>query len=146
MTLFPRTMVVSETYAMTDEDGTRYEWDVTRGHKLAEERGADPFAFHPAEHAITPQHIRRRYPDLNERYAATLSDDDLARPLLFLPFKGKHLLVDSWHRLFRCVTAPAGKAPFRLPAYLLTESEAEQILLARVPAATLVQRKDDPFR
>jgi len=149
MTLFPRTVVVSETYVMTDEEGTHYEWDVTLGHRLAEERGADLFAFHPAEHAVTPEHIRRRYPDLNEEYAATLRDDDLARPLLFLPFKGKHLLVDGWHRLFRSVTAPAGEALFPLPAYLLTEDEAQRILLDRVPAvpaATRAHRKEDPIR
>jgi len=148
MTLFPRTIVLSETYAMTDEDGARYEWDVTLGRRLAEKRGAEPQAFCPAQHAITPEHIRRRYPELNEDYARTLTLDDLFRPLLFLPFKGKHLLVDGWHRLFRCVTAPPGQAPLCLPAYLLTQDEAEQVLRDRMPGAEhpiAARRKEDPL-
>lgn len=145
--LFPLTLLISETYAMTDEDGTRYVWDVAQGRSLAEARGADPFAFHPAEHGITPEHIRARYPDLDERYASTLTDDDLARPLLFLPFWGKHLLVDGWHRLWRCITAPPGEAPSRLPAYVLTEAESDEILVSRVPSAMAsVQQTEGPTR
>jgi hypothetical protein len=136
MALFPHTIVFSEMYAMTDEDGTRYEWDVALGRRLVEARYADSQDFCPAEHAITPEHIRARCPELDEGYAATLTGDDLARPLLFLPFRGRHLLlIDGWHRLFRCVTAPPGEAPSCLPAYLLTEDEARQILLSRMPAA-----------
>ena len=127
MTRFPRELVVSETYQMTDEDGTRYEWDVSLGRRLAQERGADVLPFCPAEHAITPEHLRERYPDLDEAYANALSAADLARPLLFVPFQGRHLLVDGWHRLFRAVTAGVPE----LPAYLLTETEADAILRQR---------------
>ena len=143
MTLFPWTIVLSQTYVLTDEDGTRSEWDVTLGLRLAERRGAHLLAFRPAEHGITAAHIRLRYPDLNEGYASALTLDDLARPLLFLPFKGKHLLVDGWHRLFRCVTATEGQAPACLPAYLLTEAEAEQIRLDGVPGVTAPIDTDD---
>ena len=54
--------------------------------------------------------------------------------------------MDGWHRLFRSVTQ--GDPALTLPAYLLTEDEAEQILLDRMPGAALplTPRKEDPFQ
>jgi hypothetical protein len=53
----------------------------------------------------------------------------LTKPVIFLPFKGEHLLIDGWHRLYRAVTEGVGT----LPCHILTEAEAREILASRKP-------------
>ncbi len=97
VTLLPEESFRDEVYRMTDADGSTYQWNVALGRQLAQKRG-EVTTFCPAEFGITTQHIRQRYPELDESYAMTCP---LARPLLFAPFKGVSQLIDGWHRLVR---------------------------------------------
>lgn len=125
VSLLPEESFRDEVYHMTDADGSTYQWNVALGRQLAQKRGK-VIAFYPAEFGITTEHIRGRYPELDEAYAMTCP---LARPLLFVPFKGVSQLIDGWHRLFKAVVLGV----LELPAYLLTEQEAEAALIGRTP-------------
>ncbi len=81
-------------------------------------------AFSPGEYGITAEHIRSRYPGFEMDHAVGA---DLSKPVIFLPFKGEHLLVDGWHRLYRAVT----ESVETLPCYILTEEEAGVVLASR---------------
>ena len=124
--LFLVSQLRKETFGMT-LDGTWYKWDVTRACELLDARQAPVEPFRPADFAITPEHIRERYPDLDIGHASQLTDEDLERPLLLVPLRGRHQLIDGWHRLYRAVTAGIAE----LPARVLTDEEAQAVLMER---------------
>jgi hypothetical protein len=111
------------------EDGTTYHWNASEGRRLAERRG-EVLAFRPADFGIDLAHIRSRYQGLDEAYALFT---DLSEPLLFAPFKGRDLLLDGWHRLFKAVALGVEM----LPAYQLTQEEADSVLLGTTPAGAI---------
>ena len=113
-----------ETFAAT-VDGCWYQWDVTRANQLLDARNAPIEGFRASDFDISPEHLRERYPDLDIGYARQLTDEDLQRPLLFLPFGGKHQLIDGWHRLYKAVTSGIDTLPVRV----LTDAEAAQVLV-----------------
>ena len=117
-----------ETFAAT-VDGCWYRWDVTRANELLDARNAPVEEFRPSDWDISPEHLLERYPDLDIGYARQLTDEDLRRPLLFLPFEGKHQLIDGWHRLYKAVTS--GREI--LPARALSDEEAQAVLIERRP-------------
>jgi hypothetical protein len=122
-----------EVYAFTDEDGTRAAWNATLGREIAERERSAVHRFNPRENGIDRDHIEERYPDLDWEYAANLGFFALARPLLFVPWKGKAVLIDGWHRLAKCVLMGG----FDIPAYLLTQEQADR---CRVEEATEAPR------
>lgn len=122
----PVTWFRDEVYVMTDADGSTHRWNVTRARQLAQARG-EVITFAPGEFGITAEHIKQRYSELDEAYALTR---DLSQPLLFVPFQGVAQLIDGWHRLHKAVVLGVEQ----LPAYLLTEEEAQATLLDTVPA------------
>jgi hypothetical protein len=123
-----------QVYSMEDTDGTTYYWNATEGRRLAERAGA-VLDFCPADFGIDLAHIRERYHNLNEAYALFT---DLSEPLLFVPFTGQGSdrptahLIDGWHRLFKAVATGVEV----LPAYLLTQEQADNILLGKVSPVT----------
>ena len=105
------------------ETGQTYCWNATEGRRLAKARRADTVTVHPADFGIDVPTIRQMYPDLDEKKAEALPEAALRSPLLFIEHRGKHVLIDGWHRLFRAVSH--GEAC--LPAYILTQEEADRI-------------------
>jgi hypothetical protein len=123
---------LTEVYTFTDEDGTEYLFDVAEGLKRAKKRGR-LLDFSPQECGITAQEIISRYPSIDEARARALPLEALALPILFVPWKGKHLCIDGWHRIFRAVLTGIPV----LPAYLLSPTDTAQIVLSkRLPGQT----------
>jgi len=118
--------LVNETFSFTDQDGVGYVWNVTKALKIIKESPRETVMFAPAEQGVTIEHIRQRYPDIDLEKA---KKTDLSQPLLFIPFQGNSLLVDGWHRLARAVLEGVEE----LPCYLLTEEEADSVLVLLEP-------------
>jgi hypothetical protein len=119
---------LTEVYSFTDEDGTEYLFDVAEGLRRAKVRG-HLLDFSPQECGITAGEIYSRYPDIDEARARALPLVALAVPILFVPWKGKHLCIDGWHRILRAVLTGIPV----LPAYLLSPTDTQQIILSRRP-------------
>jgi hypothetical protein len=130
-----------ETFGATI-DGTWYLWDVTLANELLDKRNAPVERFKPANWDICEEHILERYPDLDVDYARELTDEDMARPMLFIPLGENHQLLDGWHRLYKAVTSGIDT----LPARVLNEQEARKILLDSKPVgnAAQVNRNHEP--
>jgi hypothetical protein len=123
-------IAVCEVYEFTDgEDGRRYLWNATEGRRIAEASGRDIVAVYPEQAGITKENLSTFAPDLDLRRAQALPGAALLVPLLFVPHRGKHVCIDGWHRI--------AKALYQgfpcLPAYVLTEEEAESIRLEELP-------------
>jgi hypothetical protein len=115
-----------QIYSMDDpESEEQWHWNVTEGMRLAEARG-DLQAVSLRELGVTVEMLRRQYYGLNEAYAMTTN---IAKPLLFVPYRGKVQLVDGWHRILRAALTGIDI----LPAYILTPEETEQILVCYLP-------------
>jgi hypothetical protein len=67
---------------------------------------------------------------------------DLSVPLLFVPFAGRHQLVDGWHRLARALIEGETLGLAELPAFLLTQEEADSLLLFRPNGNAKVNRTE----
>jgi len=114
-----------QVYEFRDlEDGKTYAWDATEGVRIAND-GRDYFAVYPAEAGITKETLKVLAPDLDLARALALPAAALLTPVLFVPHRGRHVLIDGWHRVAKAVHQgfPC------LPAYLLTEEEAASIRL-----------------
>jgi hypothetical protein len=105
------------------EDGCTYKWNATEGRRLAEARNAATVAVYPADFGMDKTQILRMYPELDRRKAMALPTVALFSPLLFVEHRGKHVLIDGWHRLYMAVS----KGLPCLPAYILTQAEADAI-------------------
>jgi hypothetical protein len=133
--LLPARSLDDQVFSMDDADsGLTYHWNASEGRRMAERRG-DILDFCPSDFGIDLAHIRERYQKLDEAYAMFT---DLTVPLLFVPFAGSGSsgsdhptaqLIDGWHRLFKAVVTGAEV----LPAYLLTQEEADRILIGKTP-------------
>lgn len=129
-----RTLVVmdllptDQVYSFEDMQGTEWHWNASLGMRLIELVPRETKLFYPSDHGIDLAHLRKRYPDIDESYAAKA---DLSRPILFVPFHdGTSVLVDGWHRLWRAVSEQVEFLPF----YELTPEEANVCLIAQLPA------------
>lgn len=117
--------VEDHIFTYTSMDGWEYNWNVTRARRIAEERDdLQPISLN--DFGFTLAFIRSQYSELNEAYAMTT---DLTKPLLFAPLVDKICLIDGWHRLFRAVSETVDI----LPAYFLTQAEADQALVCALP-------------
>lgn len=114
-----------ETFTF-QHDGHTFVWNVTRAWTTIQEKPRNPDYFRPADQGVTIAHLRQRYPDLDWDYAQTV---DLTRPLLFVPYAGRAQMIDGWHRLARAVLDGVPQ----LPAYLLTQEEADDCLALHQP-------------
>jgi hypothetical protein len=117
-----------EKFEFTHE-GHTFVWNISKAWRLIEGSPRDPDYFRPADQGVTVEHLEERYPSLNWEYAKTT---DLSRPLLFVPYRGQAQMVDGWHRIARAVLEGVEE----LPAYLLTEAEADACLLMHLAPAT----------
>ncbi len=115
-----------ETFSFTDEDGTDYVWSVTQAKEIIAASGVMPEDFNLAGQGISAEHLLARYPSLSVEKAA---EANLSEPVIFIAFKGENLLIDGWHRMYKAVSksAPA------IPCYVLTEEEAEGVLVSKTP-------------
>lgn len=111
-----------QVYSMTDAaTGEQWFWNASAGMRLAEVRG-EMVAISLQELGVTVEMLRQQYPELDEAYALTTN---IARPLLFVPYKGNLQLIDGWHRMFHALVDGRDL----LPAYILTSQEMTQILI-----------------
>ncbi len=86
-----------QVFSTETEEGVQYHWNVTKGLRLARERGV-VHVVSLTQMGVTRERIRAQYDGLNEAYALTT---DLSHPIVFVPLEGKDKLVDGWHRLVR---------------------------------------------
>jgi hypothetical protein len=107
-------------------EGHTYVWNISKAWRLIEETPRPLDYFRPAEQGVTVEHLQERYPSLDWEYAKTT---DLSRPLLFVPFNGKAQLIDGYHRVAKAVLEGIEE----LPAYQLTQDEADECLLLHLP-------------
>lgn len=115
-----------ETFTYHHE-GVTYRWDVSAAWRLLLDKPRPPTLFVPSEQGVDIHHLMDRYRDLNVGYALTC---DITLPLLFVPFQGRHQLLDGWHRLARILIEEETLGSARMPSFLLTEEEAADILLS----------------
>jgi hypothetical protein len=102
------------------EHGVTTLFDVTLGWYILYCLPRETDLISLSQAGIGEAHVRTRYPTLDWTYARTTN---LRVPLLFVPWEGKHLLIDGWHRLAHACL----KGVDELPAYLLTEAERDMI-------------------
>jgi len=120
-------LLLGQVYEFHDaEDGNTYWWHASEGRRLAEARRAEIVSVHLDDMGITPETVLRLCPDLDVRKALRLPGAALLSPLLFVPHRGKHVLIDGLHRLYR---AAVSGMPC-LPAYVLTGDEERRIRLS----------------
>lgn len=115
-----------QVFSTETEEGVQYHWNVTKGLRLARERGVI-HVVSLTQMGVTLEGIRAQYDGLNEAHALTT---DLSHPLVFAPLEGKDKLVDGWHRLFHAAVLGVDE----LPAYILTQEEADNCLLCKLPS------------
>ena len=89
--------LLDQVFSFEDDDGVQYHWSVAEASRRALLRG-QYWTVCLSEIGLTCDSIRARYQDLDEAHALTR---DLSQPLLFVPFRGSHQLIDGWHRLVR---------------------------------------------
>jgi len=119
-------LLVGQVYEFRDaDDGHTYYWNASEGRKLAERRAAEYVTVYLEDLGMTAERILQMYPDLDRRKALAFPGVALLSPILFVPHRGKHVLVDGWHRLYR---AAVSGMPC-LPAYVLTPDEERSIRL-----------------
>lgn len=117
-------LTVVQIYQFHDEaSGETLWWNATEGRLLAEARNAEVVMVYPAECGMDKAQILRMNPDLDKHRALSLPAAALLSPLLFVEHRGKHILIDGWHRLFLAVSCGVPC----LPAYILTQNEADTI-------------------
>jgi len=116
--------LLDQVYSFEDNDGTQYHWSVAEATRRAKVRGAY-WTVSLSEIGLTCESIRARYQDLDEAHALTR---DLNAPLLFVPFKDSHQLIDGWHRLFKAAATGVDV----LPALVLTQEDADASLIVRL--------------
>lgn len=114
-----------QVYSMEHTDGTQYHWSVAQAREKAQARG-EIVTVSLSELGVTPERVVRHYDGLDTEYALTT---DLREPLLFVPFGEKHQLIDGHHRLFKAAVLGVDL----LPAYILTEEEADSCLVCKLP-------------
>jgi hypothetical protein len=115
-----------QVYEFTDsETSLTYHWNATEGRRLAMERGARPFTVNLAEAGITLKNILDFAPELDVEKAKRMNWGALLVPILFVPHGHKHVCIDGWHRIYKALHDGLQV----LPALLLTQKEAGQILL-----------------
>ena len=117
--------LTDQIYSMEDDEGWQWHWSVAEALKYAQTRG-ELFTVSLSEMGITTERIRGQYDGMNETYALTT---DLTQPLLFVPFRDKHQLVDGWNRLFKASVLGVDE----LFAYFLTQEEADDCLVCKLP-------------
>jgi hypothetical protein len=115
-----------QVYEFTDaETGQTYVWNATEGRRIAEARKAEFVPVRLADFGMTPERVLQICPELDVKKALSLPGVALLSPILFVPHRGKHVLIDGHHRLYR---AAVQGFPV-LPAIILTEDEARAIQL-----------------
>jgi hypothetical protein len=117
--------LTDQVYSMEDEEGWQHHWSVSEGRRIAEARG-DLFTVSLSELGVTVERIRRQYDGMDEAYALTT---DLTEPLLFVPFGEKCQLIDGWHRIMKAALLGVDV----MLAYVLTQEEADSILVCKLP-------------
>ncbi len=114
-----------EVFSTEDLQGTQYHWNVTKGRRIAEKRG-EVHIVSLSQMGATIERIREQYDGMNEFYALTT---DLSKPLLFVPMGEEQQLIDGWNRIFHAAFLGVDE----LPAYILTQEEADSCLLCTLP-------------
>lgn len=111
-------------------DGKTYRWNATAGRRLAETRGATIEVVYLKEAGLTAGTLQDFAPDLDWRKVRMLPGEALLVPLLWVPHKAAHVCIDGRHGIAKAIREgyPC------LPAYLLTQEEADAIRMAEAPS------------
>ena len=117
--------LTDQVYSMQDDLGWQWHWSVSEALKRAQTCG-ELFTVSLSEMEITTERIRPQYDGMDEEYAMST---DLTRPLIFVPFREKHQLIDGWNRLFKASVLGVDE----LFAYFLSQDEADACLVCKLP-------------
>lgn len=114
-----------QVYTFHDPDGREYAFAVNAGLQIATQR-EEIEVFSPSECGITLAEVQSRYEGgLDMEHVRNLPATYIYDPLLFVTWRGKHLLIDGWHRLTRALLDGVDL----LPAYILSPEDTARILL-----------------
>jgi len=117
--------MTDQVFALEDETGTQHYWNASAGLRLAR-RKAQVLSVSLRQMGVTLEQLRERCSDLDEEYARST---DIRVPLLFVPLGGTVQLIDGCHRLYKALSTGIDV----LPACLLTQEEADSILMLTLP-------------
>ena len=87
--------LTDQVYSMEDDEGWQWHWSISEALARAQDRD-DLITVSLSEMGMTTERIRHQYDGMDELYAMTT---DLEQPLIFVPFRDIHQLIDGWHRL-----------------------------------------------
>ena len=114
-----------QIYTWNAPSGEQWHWSIVAATAFAHARN-EIRSISLADMDMTLGLLLRLYPDINVEYALTT---DVSQPLLFVPLEEKVRLIDGSHRVCKALLTGIDI----LPAYFLTQEEADQSLVARLP-------------
>src|ERR1700685_1537666 len=114
-----------QVFSYEDGDGTQYFWRVSAGYAFAHARN-EIESLSLSQCGMTLEQLLRQYTGLDLAYALTT---DLTAPLLLVPLRDEFVLIDGSHRAAKALLLGIDT----LPAYFLTQEEADAILLLTLP-------------
>ncbi len=114
-----------QIYGWNAPDGSQWYWSIVAATAFAHARD-EVVMISLGDMGMTPELLLRQYPELDVAYALTT---DISQPLLFVPLEGKVRLIDGSHRVCKALMLGVDI----LPACFLTQEEADQSLVARLP-------------
>lgn len=121
-----------QAFCQEEPDGSQFIFNASMAARIGAEDPDSAVWFDLWKMGVTEAVILERYKALDKQFA--LSDAcDLTRPVVFVPYKGAHLLIDGWHRAYKAAVTRTRL----LPAYLLTPEQAQRCLMCHIPAGML---------
>lgn len=117
--------LVDQIFSLETPSGWQFHWSVSEARRYAEARG-ELLPLSLSEYQMTLERLRKHYPDVDETYALTT---DLTEPLLFVPLENAIQLIDGFHRVAKALLTNVDI----LPAYFLTQEEADACLVCSLP-------------
>lgn len=117
--------LMDQVFSLETPSGWQFHWSISEARRYAEARG-ELWTISLSEYQMTLERLREHYPDVDESYALTTN---LAEPLLFVPLEKAIQLIDGFHRVARALLTNVDI----LPAYFLTQEEADACLVCSLP-------------
>lgn len=117
--------LMDQVFSLETPSGWQYHWSISEARRYAEAR-RELWSISLSEYQMTLERLREHYPDVDETYALTT---DLTNPLIFVPLENAIQLIDGFHRLAKALLTNVDI----LPAYFLTQEEADACLVCSLP-------------
>lgn len=115
---------LGQIFSWHDDDGLLTLFDVSAGMQIVYDEKVT-LEINEVEDMV--KIIESKQGDIDIEYAEGLTASDLSMPLLVVPHKGKDLLIDGYHRLWRLVD----DGTERVLIYFLTEEQTAKIILGQ---------------